>query len=151
MSSKHLDILYNSIRPNIVTEVYISNYKFYALWDTGAWYTSISSKVIKIFNLIPIGSTSVGTAGKVLEDVPVFEIEIKLLCEEGIAYCRTKHALKLDIERNYFYLEDENKVEIDVIIGMDIIKKGDFVITQFNNRTFFSFIFPSKNSQVKEK
>ena len=32
---------------------------------------------------------------------------------------------------------------IDILIGMDIITLGDFAITNFNNKTVFSFRFPS--------
>ena len=32
---------------------------------------------------------------------------------------------------------------IDILIGMDIITLGDFVITNYNNKTVFSFRFPS--------
>ena len=33
--------------------------------------------------------------------------------------------------------------DIDVLIGMDIIRHGDFSITNINNRTTFSFRTPS--------
>lgn len=41
---------------------------------------------------------------------------------------------------------------IDLLLGMDIITLGDFSITNVNNRTVFSFRFPSikKIDYVKE-
>jgi hypothetical protein len=132
--------------PNIITEIQISNCNFYALWDTGSWHSAISSNVINQLNLIPIGETSAGTAGNVLNNVPVFRIDLSLIAE-GVSILFPKlNVLEINLGRKHYdYLGDGVRVEVDVIIGMDIIKNGDFKITQLNNRTFFSFTFPSKN------
>lgn len=34
---------------------------------------------------------------------------------------------------------------IDVLIGMDVISKGDFAISNYNGKTQFSFRIPSQN------
>jgi hypothetical protein len=46
-----------------------------------------------------------------------------------------------------------NLVGSDVLIGMDIIKKGNFTITNLNSKTIFSFQYYSINDidSVKKK
>jgi hypothetical protein len=39
----------------------------------------------------------------------------------------------------------------DVIIGMDIISLGDFVITNARGKTFFSFVIPTLNNKISFK
>ena len=48
---------------------------------------------------------------------------------------------------NVMALEFDND-EYDVIIGMDVICKGDFAITNLNGKTTFSFRIPSEKEIV---
>jgi hypothetical protein len=48
--------------------------------------------------------------------------------------CVTFHHLKVT---------EGNLNDVDILIGMDIIKKGDFAITAKNEKTKFSFQIPS--------
>jgi len=36
----------------------------------------------------------------------------------------------------------------DIIIGMDIISMGDFVITNARGKTLFSFVIPTLNKKI---
>jgi len=102
--------------------------KFNAIWDTGATNTVISQRVIKKCKLEPIGIVQVHTAGgtKLSE---VFLVNIVLPQGVGIPYLKVT--------------EGDLPTNTDVLIGMDIITTGDFVITNKNWRTTFSFRIPS--------
>lgn len=124
----------------IITEVFITSdvrdtdividetKEWNALWDTGASCTSISKKVIKELGLKPTGKHKVNTAS---EEVLTNEYNINLT----IPKCVEATGLSV-IENN---IEDK----FDCIIGMDIIRTGDFSITNRDGHTAFSFRVPS--------
>lgn len=101
--------------------------EFKALWDTGATASVISTEVVRELNLSPISQ------------------------------CKTYHAQGESIAN--VYLVDivlPNKLVISgvrvtegrlngfgVLIGMDIINLGDFVLTHRDGKTVFSFQVPS--------
>ena len=47
-----------------------------------------------------------------------------------------------DIVTNIMAMEFDRD-EYDVVIGMDVICKGDLAVTNYNNQTTFSFRIPS--------
>lgn len=97
------------------------------VWDTGATNTIISPDVIEALNLKPLESARIeGVGGTV--DSSVYEINIFL--ENNMEF-RSIKALSGDIG------------DYDLIIGMDIITMGDFVISNKNQETWFSFRHPS--------
>ena len=98
-----------------------------AVWDTGATGSCISNRIVRDLNLLPIGKTTIGTANGVI-DVNRYLIDIGL--PNGVT-----------IKNNLVVCSDFG--DDDVIIGMDIITKGDFSITNVNNKTTFSFRIPS--------
>ena len=100
---------------------------FKALWDTGATGTVISKAVADKLGLIPTGKTVCHHAAG-SSNVNVYDICIALLNKVAIPLLRVTEGTL-----NGF----------DVLIGMDIIGKGDFSISNFNNQTVFSFRFPS--------
>lgn len=124
----------------IITEVFITSdvrdtdividetKEWNALWDTGASCTSISKKVIKELGLKPTGKHKVNTAS---EEILTNEYNINLT----IPKCVEATGLSV-IENN---IEDK----FDCIIGMDIIRTGDFSITNRDGHTAFSFRVPS--------
>lgn len=102
--------------------------KYDAIWDTGATNTVISNRVAKEMNLVPIGMVTVSTANGMTE---TYKYIISLVLP---------NKLKIeDIEVTSGNLGEG----VDLLIGMDIISLGDFAITNVNNKTVFSFRFPS--------
>lgn len=103
--------------------------EFDALWDTGATRSVISQEVAAKLELLPEGTAEVFHA-------------------QG-----SKHVLKYFVN-----LGLPNKVQVigvqvlegvlkgcDVLIGMDIITRGDFALTNLDDVTMLSFQMPSVN------
>lgn len=98
-----------------------------ALWDTGASNTCISHRLVNDLHLIPTSKAKVRTANEFVE-TDVYCIDIVLpnnLTIKGVM------AQALDL------------FDCDLLIGMDIIKFGDFSVTTNNGKTKFSFRTPS--------
>jgi len=101
-----------------------------ALWDTGSSHCSITQYMIDKLNHQPDGFVKVIHAGS-SSLVPTYTVNIELpqrLYLEGVVVTKT-----LNEYGNF-----------SVIIGMEIIKYGDFAISNFNNEIVFSFRLPSK-------
>jgi hypothetical protein len=99
------------------------------LWDTGATGSVLTAAVVSELGLIPTGSTMVVTAGGT-EQTNTYLVNIYLpnyVCVPGVPVSETKHIVG----------------DFDVIIGMDIISKGDFAVTNYNSKTCMSFRIPS--------
>lgn len=117
------------IEPSIHTNYMPIHKNFHALWDTGATHTCIGRKVIDTLGLIPIGDKSVvysvGAQGKEINNYYVSLI------------------LPGDIGLHKIRAGEVDTPAADIIIGMDIIRHGDFSISCKNGNTLFSFQFPS--------
>jgi len=100
---------------------------FKGLWDTGATHTVISAKAVRLLCLTPVGKTRVLHAqGETT--VPTYYISVKL---PGQIEIKGITALKGQLS------------DVDVLIGMDIINRGDFIICNCDGKTTFSFRMPS--------
>ena len=101
--------------------------EFDAIWDTGASASAISKKVVSSLGLIPTGKgKSLTAAGPI--DVDTYTVNILLPCEVGFS--------SLQVSCN-------DMGNVDVLIGMDIISRGDFTVTNHNGHTKFTFQTPS--------
>lgn len=101
--------------------------EYKALWDTGATGTVVTKKIVDDLGLKQIGVVKVFHAdGDSLR--PVYLINIMLPHKVGFQYIR---------------VTEGTLTGFDVLIGMDIISQGDFVITNTNGTTTFSFRTPS--------
>ncbi len=101
---------------------------FRAIWDTGATRSVISQNVISACELAPISATKVyGVDGPMLADV--FLVNIVLPNKVGFP--------ELTVTAGKLY-------GADLLIGMDIIGKGDFAVSHPNGNTKFSFRMPSQ-------
>lgn len=98
------------------------------LWDTGASKSSITKRIVDDLNLIPVGNTNISTANGIVS-VNIYFVDIGL--PNGVTI------------KNVLVSCADLGEDIDVLIGMDIIKHGDFSITNTNNKTTFSFRTPS--------
>lgn len=105
-----------------------TKHEYDAIWDTGATNCVISQKVINECDLKPIGMTKVYHAGG--QDIrEVYLINIYLPNKLCVTYVKPTIGILPD--------------GCDVLIGMDIIGKGDFAVTNKDGKTVFSFRFPS--------
>ena len=102
--------------------------KFIAIWDTGATNTVISKTVVEKCGLKPIAMVKVYNAGGEKFSA-VYMINIILPNDVGFPYLRVTEGI---IYGGY-----------DVLIGMDIINRGDFAVTNKDAKTAFSFRIPS--------
>jgi len=101
--------------------------KFKALWDTGASGSVISEKVASSLGLKFIGHEIVHHVnGESV--VKTYGVNIVLPNKVGFSALKVTEGILTGI---------------DVLIGMDIISKGDFAITSLNGNTKFSFNMPS--------
>lgn len=99
-----------------------------ALWDTGSNITVISTELANKLNLDSVGEMHVDTAnGHVVMNRYIVSLNLP------------NH---LNIE-NIMISSGKLGEGVDILIGMDIITLGDFSITNFNNKTKFTFRFPS--------
>ena len=101
-----------------------------ALWDTGATGTCISKELVQKLNLQPIGMQQIQTpSGTAI----VNQYKMHIVLNNEI------------IIQNVSVIDSEiGNQKIDVLIGMDIITLGDFGISNFENKTQFSFRLPSQ-------
>ena len=97
-------------------------------WDTGASRSSISQRIVDDLNIIPVGNTNIGTANGMVT-VNTYFVDFGL--PNGVTV------------KNVLVSCANLGSDIDILIGMDIIKHGDFAITNTNSKTTFSFRTPS--------
>jgi predicted aspartyl protease len=104
--------------------------KIRAKWDTGANHTVISVNLKERLNLIPIDSEVLsGVGGSLVIDV----VRLAIKLPNGL-FISGKHIGVCNIN---------SAQGIDILIGMDIIRLGDFHISNTGGKTCFSFMIPS--------
>ena len=104
-----------------------------SLWDTGASVTLISARVAKVLELKSIGKSGVSGYNDGIDVKDTYCVHIGL--PTG------------DIVTNIMAMEFDSD-EYDVVIGMGIICKGDLAITNYSEKTTFSFRIPSEEEIV---
>ena len=125
---------YTTLVEDIMTEcdIYsVNGRKFHterAVWDTGADTTIISSRIVKELNLQPYKAGGIsGIGGATGSNVYL----VHVLVPTG------DFVTSVEVMENDFQ-------DIDVLIGMDVIVFGDFLITNKDNMTTFQFRTPSE-------
>lgn len=125
---------YPTLVEDIMTEcdIYsVSGRKFHterAIWDTGADTTIISSHIVKELNLQPYKAGGIsGIGGATGSNVYL----VHVLVPTG------DFVTQVEVMENDFQ-------DIDVLIGMDVIIFGDFLITNADGKTTFQFRTPSE-------
>lgn len=118
----------------LVNEVIILNeldkskkVKVPAIWDTGATNSCITAVKAKELGLIPIGLTRVSTPAGIFT-TNVYVVDIILPC---------------NVKFDNLQVTEATLTTGDVLIGMDIIGRGDFTVSNFKGKTTFSFRVPS--------
>lgn len=108
--------------------------KFLAIWDTGATNSVITANAAKILGLIPTGK--IPTHGVHGTQV-VNKYLVNLILPNNVRFPNLSVSEAPTLGGTY-----------DVLIGMDIIAKGDFAVTQANNQTCFSFRVPPGSTHI---
>ena len=111
--------------PNISKGAPLIN-KYIGLWDTGATASVVTRRVIDELNLKPTGAIYVHNTSGVRYE-PTYKINIILPSSVGVSF--------LDVTEGIL-------TDFDVLIGMDVICKGDFAISNSNGQTTFTFQTP---------
>lgn len=150
---KHMMILKNLFRKKKNTNLFIETQKYHTItkriltgetvvfkdrkidvmaeWDCGATYSSISNELVQALNLKPIKSdVSITTNNS--NRVNIYEIIVLL---------HNQYPVKVEAQA----VSNINVTGIDLLIGMDIISLGDFVISNYKGKTCFSFRIPSQD------
>jgi len=100
-----------------------------AIWDTGATHSVITPNLAQYLKLFPIDTTDIiGVNNEKPEPAPVSIIHIGL---PNNVLIPAKRVCVAKIGGG-----------ADMLIGMDIISLGDFLISNFGNKTSFSFVIP---------
>lgn len=97
------------------------------MWDTGALYTVVSKRVVAKLALAPIDSGIAYTVQGSYE-ASVYLLDLMLPNRMLVRALRVSEG---DFD------------DCDILIGMDVIRLGDFSVTNLNN-TVFSFRIPSE-------
>lgn len=123
----------NTIATKLINEINIisngNGITVLAQWDTGATCSCISQEVIKQLKLTPVGKATILTSNhQSLQDT--YQITVSL----------PNHVNIVDILVIGSRIGEQG---IGMLIGMDIIRFGDFAISNYNGKTTFSFRVPS--------
>ena len=103
--------------------------EFNAIWDTGATGCVVTQSVVDACGLVSTGRAMVtGVHGESEDDT--YLVNIFLPNEVGMSGVPA-------------IIGDFGK-DADVLIGMNIINRGDFAVTNLDGKTKFSFRFPSE-------
>lgn len=112
--------------------------EYSAIWDTGATKTMITRHVAESCRLVPTGQSRVqGVFGTKV--VNGYLVNIVLPTQHS---SRTQQSVAI---QHLSVLEAPALTRgHNVLIGMDIISKGDFAISNYRGRTMFTYRIPSR-------
>lgn len=116
--------------PEHIDESKITTITTKALWDTGATNSVITADTARDLGLTPIGKVLVnhadGHSQKNTYTVNIFLPNMVAIIGVLVSECANS--------------------DFGAIIGMDIIGRGDFAITNLNDQTWASYRYPSKEA-----
>ncbi|MCF0178968.1 MAG: retroviral-like aspartic protease [Bacteroidales bacterium] len=102
------------------------------MWDTGSTNTLITQDIVDELGLEPYGRAVVSD-NSMVEECDTYLVHIGLPTGNTV--------LNLEVLLT-------NSKDYDVVIGMDVITMGDFVLTNANGKSVFSFRYPAKEKIV---
>lgn len=128
---------FDSVKNEIISDVKIKNgigentITTKGLWDTGAQNSAITKKAAVALGLTVLRKATVrGVHG--VNVVNVYSIEIILNNPNITVKCLVTECDELS-----------NDGSVDLLLGMNVISKGDFVISNFSGKTTMTFRVPS--------
>ena len=110
------------------SEGFIQRKDVTALIDTGATYCCIDKKLAKQWQFTTIGVTKTRTAAGV---VPNNIHTVNIVLPENIRF-DNEEIMEVD-------------AGVDFVIGMNLLKKGDFMLSHYDGTIIFSFRMPPVN------
>jgi predicted aspartyl protease len=114
--------------PNPVnTAINVEIKKYNGIWDTGATHSVITKRVVAELDLKPVGIVEVHTANGQTHQ------------KQYIANLYLPNQVAFGMLR----VTEAPLHQADVLIGMDIISRGDFCVTNFQGKTVLTFRVPS--------
>ena len=118
---------------------------FRAIWDTGAARTTVVPSVIATANLNPHGYCDNRGIDGIVKRRPVVLASIFMSTRQGDKQALTAHTAEMVV------LESDGQLgDVDVLIGMDIISRGDMAITADNKGVlWFSFCHPHRGRLIR--
>jgi len=137
--TKSLTVCESGIARKILSEVEISDFftgsscETRGLWDSGATNSVVTRSVAQSLGLTLMGQTKVrGVHG--VKTVNVYYVNIRL---KGTDIQLTTNVTESE--------ELSNDHSVGMLLGMNVITKGDFAITNYRGRTTMSFRVPSRH------
>lgn len=103
---------------------------FWAVWDTGATHSCISSNIVTALQLEPVTNVNVHTASGI-EVKPSYIVDIFLPNNIRVTPIKATEIVP------------NTHIGFDCVIGMDIISQGDSSFSNVEGKTMFSFRVPS--------
>ena len=129
--------IYQGITRELRTLVVFNGKEYTALWDKGASGTVIRKDLAHELGLQPVSFAKIHTAnGDCVSGIYIMMLELpNKVILSNLAVC-----------------DGILTSDIDFLIGMDVISKGDFAISNFNGQTTLTFRIPSaeKTDYVKQ-
>ena len=126
------EILISEVVPNkphrLIDIRGINHKKYFAIWDTGATGSLITKKFVQEFGLKPIGVAKVNHAGG---ESTTNKYLIDLWLPNKV------------VMKQVTVIEGILNGDFEILVGMDIICKGDFAVTNKDGNTCFSYRYPS--------
>jgi hypothetical protein len=108
-----------------------------AIWDTGAQKSIITPYIAQSLNLKPINQIVIGGVhGKNRSDIVIVTLEIP---------GQNTHK---NLQVAVCPFNPDPKSDANMLIGMDIISQGDFVLSNGNGYTLFSFATPPSFDKI---
>lgn len=104
--------------------------KCITLWDTGATCSAISMDVVNKLNLVPFGQQKILTPSGP-KTVNSYLVNIVL-------------PNNLEIPDWHVIDSEIGEQGLDLLVGMDVISKGDFSVSNYDGKTTFTFRTPSQ-------
>ena len=98
------------------------------IWDTGATNSVVSKRIVKMLGLPIINKVIVRHVNGEYE-ARICLVNFTLPCGAAI--------------QNLLVTEGDLGGDFDVLVGMDVIGRGDFAVSNFNGKTAFCFRIPS--------
>lgn len=133
-------ITYGEIVRELVTDIEIESalnpverVKIKAIWDTGSFYTIITPETAKKLNLKCVSLTTISSI-----------TDKNKLSKMYMAHLYLPNEIKCET-----FVYEANPINCDILIGMDIITRGKFIIDNNENRTVFSFRIPENKGERK--
>lgn len=115
------------IRDTLIPNLAEGPKEWVALWDTGATNSVITNKVVSSLGLKPV---SLGKAYTPQGEYTAYKYYIDLTLPNGVTI-------------NKLIVMEGTPFGCDILIGMDVIGRGDFAVSNHQGITSFSFRMPS--------